>query len=74
MRGTETEVSNKTWTVRAIEGGETGRVETGLTHAQALTAIRRASNGLDPFETKRSAPRAVAAEVAERELATPVAA
>lgn len=67
-------MSNSTWTVRAIEDGETGRVETGLTHAQALTAIRRASNGLDPFETQRSVPRAVAAEVVERELAAPVAA
>ncbi|HVQ58386.1 MAG TPA: hypothetical protein VMS60_05700 [Solirubrobacterales bacterium] len=67
-------MSNSTWTVRAIEDGETGRVETGLTHAQALTAIRRASNGLDPFEAERSVPRAVATELAERELATPVAA
>ncbi|HEX6667090.1 MAG TPA: hypothetical protein VF081_10905 [Solirubrobacterales bacterium] len=67
-------MSNSTWTVRAIEDGETGRVETGLTHAQALTAIRRASNGLNPFETERSTLRAAAPEVIERELATLVAA
>jgi hypothetical protein len=73
-RGTETEVSNKTWTVRAIEGGESGRVETGLTHEQAVAAINRASRGLSPFETERSLPQAAATEVVERELATPVAA
>jgi hypothetical protein len=74
MRRTETEVSNKTWTVRAIEDGETSRVETGLTHEQAVTAIDRASRGLSPFETERSASRAVATEVVERELVAPVAA
>lgn len=67
-------MSNKTWTVRAIEGGEASRVETGLTHEQAVAAIDRASRGLSPFETERSVPRAVATEVVERELATPVAA
>jgi hypothetical protein len=73
-RETETEVSNKTWTVRAIEDGGTGRVETGLTHEQAVAAIDRASRGLNPFETERSAPRAAAIETVSRELATPVAA
>lgn len=67
-------MSNKTWTVRAIEDGETGRVETGLTHEQAVAAITRVSRGLSPFETERSVPRAAATEVVERELATPVAA
>jgi len=60
--------------VRAIEGGEAGRVETGFTHEQAVAAIDRVSRGLSPFETERSAPRAVATKVVERELATPVAA
>lgn len=67
-------MSNSTWTVRTIDDGDTGRVETGLSHEQAVTAIDRASRGLHPFETERSAPRAAAAEVVERELATPVAA
>lgn len=65
-------MQQKSWTFTAFENGEADRVATGLSTAQALRAIERATLGLDPFEGEPAALRAVAAERAERKL--PVAA
>jgi hypothetical protein len=40
---------HSTWTLKTIEDGETGRVETGLSQEQAVKAIERAMRGQDPL-------------------------
>lgn len=65
-------MQHSTWTLRTIENGETDQVRTGLSHAQAVTAIERAIRGLDPIEDERQPLRTVEAKSAETKL--PVAA
>lgn len=42
-------MQHSSWTIRTIENGETGRVETGLSQAEAVRAIQRAMSGQDPL-------------------------
>lgn len=42
-------MQHSSWTLRTIENGETGQIETGLSHEQAVKAIERAMRGSDPL-------------------------
>lgn len=42
-------MQQSTWTMRTFEDDGTSRVESGLSHADAVRAIQRAMRGQDPF-------------------------
>lgn len=65
---------HSSWTLRSIDHGETGHVETGLSREQAVVAIDRAMRGLDPFDERVQPLRAVSAKHSERQPAGRVAA
>jgi|GEM_PF-2653246 len=42
-------MQHSTWTLKTFDNGETNRVESGLSHADAVKAIERAMRGADPL-------------------------